>query len=238
MGQAAVVAISEYQAAKERAKLRAQIHQALDDWIDKVELGMKEAKPTLEHITGEVLKLRQELTEEVTQIFIEGRYQQEQEQQVDQCPSCGRLLRARGQAGRSVETMVGTIELKRPYFYCEPCHRGYYPMDEALRLGHRRKQADIEGAIVKLTKEVPDETACELFEDLTGLKMSTDTAHEMTQEVAAGLDVLAVSPSRQEIRKKIAEAATDQSWRPILALAIDGADTPTRPESARGKRCG
>ncbi len=238
MGQAAVVAISEYQAAKERAKLRAQIHQALDAWIDKVELGMKEAKPTLEHITGEVLKLRQELTEEVTQIFIEGRYQQEQEQQVDQCPSCGRLLRARGQPGRSVETMVGTIELKRPYFYCEPCHRGYYPMDEALRLGDRRKQADIEGAIVKLTKEVPYETACELFEDLTGLKMSTDTAHEMTQEVAAGLDVLAVSPSRQEIRKKIAEAATDKSWRPILALAIDGADTPTRPESARGKRCG
>jgi hypothetical protein len=108
-------------------------------------------------------------------------------------------------------------------------------MDEVLQLGHRRKQADIEEAIVKLTKEVPYETACELLEELTGIKVSTETAHEMTQEVAQGLGVLAVSPSQAEITKKIEEAATDKTWRPILALAIDGAATPTRPESARGK---
>ncbi|MEW6733127.1 MAG: hypothetical protein AB1489_17505 [Acidobacteriota bacterium] len=84
-------------------------------------------------------------------------------------------------------------------------------MDEALQLDHRRKQTDIKEAMVKLTKEVPYETACELLEDLTGIKVSTETAHEMTQEVARGLDVLDVSPCGEEILKKIEEAATDKT---------------------------
>lgn len=235
MEQASVALISEYQQAKQREEIRAQLHKAIDEWIDKVDAGMKERKPTLEQITGEVFKLRQELTAAVTKTLMAGRYQSEQEQRYYQCPGCGRSLRERGKPERNVETMVGTIEIKRPYFYCQKCSRSYYPMDEALQLDHRRKQADIKEAMVKLTKEVPYETACELLEDLTGIKVSTETAHEMTQEVAQGLGVLDVSPSREEILKKIEEAAADKTWRPILALAIDGADTPTRPESARGK---
>lgn len=235
MGEASVTLISEYQQAKQREEIRAQLHKKIDEWIDKVDAGMKEPKPTLEQITGEVFKLRQELTAAVTKALIAGRYQPEQERQYYQCPGCGRTLRERGKPGRSVETMVGTIEIRRPYYYCEKCRESYYPMDETLQLGDRRKQSDIQEAIVKLTKEVPYETACELLEELTGIKVSTETAHEMTQEVAQGLTVLDVSPSREEILKKIEEAAADKTWRPILALAIDGAETPTRPESARGK---
>jgi predicted Rdx family selenoprotein len=235
MGQPTVALISEYQQAKQRKEIRVQIHKVIDDWIDKVDAGMKEPKPTLEQITGEVFKHRQELTAAFTKSLIAGRYQPEQGQQFHQCPKCGRYLSERGNPGRNVETMVGTIEIKRPYFYCEKCSESYYPMDEALQLGHRRKQSDVQEATVKLTKEVPYETACELLEELTGVKVSTKTAHEMTQEVAQGLTVLDVSPSRDEVLKKIEEAATDKTWRPILALAIDGANTPTRPESARGK---
>lgn len=238
MGQATVVALSEYQAAKGRAHLRARIHQAIDEWLDKVEAGMNEEKPTLEQITGEVFRLRQELTQQLTEALIDEHYQPEQAQAVDQCPECGQRLRARACVERSVETLVGRVKLKRPYFYCEGCKCGYYPLDVALHLGERRNQADVEEAVVKLTKEVPYETACELLEDLTGVRVSTHTAHEMTQEVGADLNVLDVSPSREEILKKITEASTDQSWRPILALAIDGAATPTRPEGAGGLRPG
>lgn len=238
MGQSAVVSISEYQQAKQSAELRAQLHKSIDDWIEKVELGMKEPKPTLEQITGEIFKLREEMTSAVSKVLIGSRYQDEQKQQYFLCPGCGENLRERGNPGRSVETMVGTIELKRPYFYCVKCRRGYYPLDEALQLGNRRKQPDLEEAIVKLTKEVPYETACELLEQLTGLKVSTETAHEMTEEVAQGLDVLDVSPSREEIMAKIEAAGADKSWRPILVLAIDGANLPTRPDSARGHRRG
>lgn len=58
-------------------------------------------------------------------------------------------------------------------------------------LSERRERADVQGAVAKLTKEVTYETACELLADLTGITVSVHTAHEVTDAIAAGLDVLA-----------------------------------------------
>jgi hypothetical protein len=96
----------------------------------------------------------------------------------------------------------------------------------------------VQEAAVQLTKEVPYEIACELFEELTGLPLSAHTAHEVTQGVAEGLTVLEVTPGREEILAKITAVAMGQPWRPILVLALDEADVPTRPETAKGRRPG
>jgi hypothetical protein len=107
-----------------------------------------------------------------------------------------------------------------------------------LALTGRRKQSDVQKAAVKLTKELPYETACELFEELTGLPLSAHAAHEVTQEVAAGLGVLDVAPTQAEITARIAAVAEGRAWRPIMVLAVDGAHVPTRPETAKGHRPG
>jgi hypothetical protein len=50
--------------------------------------------------------------------------------------------------------------------------------------------------------------------------------------------VLDVSPTAAEIQRKVAQVAAGKGGRPILVLAIDGADVPTRPETAKGRRPG
>jgi len=55
----------------------------------------------------------------------------------------------------------------------------------------------------------------------------------MTTQVAEGLTVLDVAPSRQEIERRIASVAPGRLRRPVLVLGIDGAYVPTRPDSAR-----
>jgi hypothetical protein len=238
MGYAAVISLEDLREAKSRAEFRQKLHERFDQWLDRVEAEMKGPKPTLAQLTEVVFKLRQELTQVVTEGLLERRYAAEQEREWTRCPGCGQPLRARGKAERTVETMVGALTLSRPYFYCVQCQQGVFPLDEALAVAERRKQLDVQKAAVKLTKEVPYETACELFQELTGLPLSEHTAHEVTNEVAEGLGVLEVSPSREEVEAKIAQVAEGKKWRPILVLAIDGADVPTRPETARGKRRG
>ena len=83
--------------------------------------------------------------------------------------------------------LVGTVRLRRPYCYCERCHLGTAPRDEALQQAARRQQPDVQKAAGKLTKERPYETSCELFEELTELPLNGHTAHEGTQDVATGL---------------------------------------------------
>jgi hypothetical protein len=238
MASAAILSLEEFRDAQRRTEVRQRLHDRFDRWLQRVEDHVKEPQPTLEELTQAVFALRQELTQAVTEGLVEQAHRATLEQRTALCPQCGRTLSARGPQERTVETLVGALRLRRPYFYCECCQLGTTPLDEALQLTERRKQPDVQKAAVKLTKEVPYETACELFEELTGLPLSVHTAHVLTHAVAEGLTVLDVAPHREAIFAKIAMVATGQPWRPIMVLAIDGAEVPTRPETAKGRRPG
>jgi hypothetical protein len=129
--------------------------------------------------------------------------------------------------------MVGPVQLERPYFYCRSCRVGCYPSDEALGVVAGCKQLDIQKAAAKLVTEVPYDTAQALFGDLTGVSFGSERMHTVTNQVAEGLTVVEVAPSREEITRRVAAVAAGRWRRPVVVLGIDGAYVPTRPESAR-----
>jgi hypothetical protein len=141
---------------------------------------MQDRSPTLEELTQPLFVLRQELTQAVTQGLVGHVHRAVVEQRTTPCPRCGETLSAQGPQERTVETLVGAIRLRRPYFDCEPCQRGSAPLQTALALTGHRKPSDVQQAAVQLTKELPYATACKLFEELTGLPLSAHTAHEVT----------------------------------------------------------
>jgi len=55
-------------------------------------------------------------------------YSEELNRETAVCPRCGKEVKRAGErAGeheRTVETMIGEIKLKRPYFWCESCKKG------------------------------------------------------------------------------------------------------------------
>jgi hypothetical protein len=236
MASAAILSLEAFRDAPRRTAVRQRLHDRFDVWLNQLEARMEDRTPTLAELTQAVLALRQELTQAVTEGLVEQAHRAALEQRTMVCPQCGQTLAARGLQERTVETLVGAVRLRRPYFYCLHCQQGSTPLDEVLQLTARRKQPDVQKAAVQLTKEVPYETACERFEQLTGLPLSAHTAHDVTQALATGLTVLDVAPSREEIMAKITAVAMGQPWRPILVLAIDGAEVPTRPETAKGQR--
>jgi hypothetical protein len=143
VGQAAVISLEDLREARNRAELRQKLHERFDQWLDKVEEAMNEPQPTLVQLTEVVFRLRQELTQSVTEGLVESPYAAEKEREVAFCPGCGRPLHAREPVERRVETMVGAIRLSRPYFYCVACRRGISPLDEALELSERLEDSPI-----------------------------------------------------------------------------------------------
>jgi hypothetical protein len=119
--------------------------------------------------------------------------------------------------------MVGAVELARPYFYCQLCGRGLYPLDDALGLSAGRLQRAVQQAVATLVTAVPYATAAALFGDLSGIALSSERRHTMTQQAAEGLTVLDVAPSREAIERRVAGAAANRFRRPVLVLGIDGA---------------
>lgn len=235
---AAVISLAAVREKKQRAEFRQHLHERFDQWLDTLEKQVREPNPTLEQITRVVWQARQELTGSLTEALVQHRYGTEHAQRRAPCPQCGRVVAARAVVSRTVETLVGSVALDRPYFYCVPCGQGFFPLDAALGVAAGRKQFDLQQAAAKLAAEVPYETAQGLFRELTGVELSTERLHEVTNTVAEGVGVLDVAPAREEVAAKIAAVAAGQRWRPIVVLAIDGADVPTRPEAAKKSRPG
>jgi Uncharacterised protein family (UPF0236) len=239
MGCAAeIIALDDVRASQQRQGLRQQLHERFDQWLDEVEAQLSEAEPTLAQVSETIWSLRQGLTASVAQTLIEQSHPEERYRQALRCPTCDRLLSARPAVSRTVRTLVGDLEIERPYFYCRYCCEGAYPLDAVLGLCPGQIQRDVQQAAADLATELPYETASALLGRLSGISVSSERLHTLTNQVAEGLSVLDVAPSRDAIDQRVAQVAAGRFRRPVLVLGIDGAYVPSRPESARGRRPG
>jgi hypothetical protein len=190
-------------------------------------------------ITHAVFNNKSQVLGELTLTLIEKRYAHLLDQEHHQCPSCERMLMARGKHKRTLQTLTGDIRLERPYFYCVRCQKGYYPLDEILSFCESTKQYDVQDLEAWLGSELPFETACEAYKRCTGNSTSTQNVHEYTNRIADELSILDVCPSKEQIEQKIQEVRDGKFRRPVAMLAIDGFHAPTRPEpSGRSEKRG
>ena len=239
MGCAAeVIVLDDVRASHQRRVLRQQLHDRFDQWLDELETQLPETDPTVAQVSETIWTLRQGLTAGVAQTIIEHTHQEERDREYLPCATCDRLLKARPAVSRTAQTLIGDLEVQRPYFYCRKCHRGHSPLDHNLGLSAGRIQLDVQQAAAELAIELPYETASTLFGRLSGLSVSSERLHTLTNQAAEGLGVLDVAPSRDAIDQRVTQVAAGRFRRPVLVLGIDGAYVPSRPESARGRRPG
>ena len=179
------------------AELRQALHEELDKWLDKLEEEMEEKgpQPPLREITEVIRNQRQDFMATVARAWVERKYQDYLQQEKASCPKCGRLLNRWGISSRPVETLIGTFNLERPYFYCRSCKYGFCPLDQVLGLSPQDKQYDLQRAAVKVVTEIPYEEASSLFFALTGVSVSNQVIHEIVGKVAEGVGVLYISPT-------------------------------------------
>jgi len=222
--------------SKSDSDWRWKFFEFLDERLDKVEKEVPMVD--LGDITGAIFRNKSDILGQLTLGFIEKQYGDLLDQEYAKCPVCGKLHKSRGKVKRKLETLVGGFDIYRPYFYCMKCQKGYYPLDEALGLSDSPVQYDLQDVEAWLSTELPYGTASEAYERCSGGSLSEHHMHHITNQIAADIDLLDVCPTREEIESKIAELSEGKFRRPVMMLAIDGADTPTRPEpSARkGKR--
>ena len=239
--EASVVSLDAYRDRRQEQFFRERVHQALDVFLDGLEDAMMDEEallPSLWSMTERVRQERATLTASVVQAYVERRYGSYLQQAYALCPGCGVSLRARKPRPRRVDTLVGSISLERPYFYCPACRKGFYPLDQALGLSEHQKQYDVQEAAIDLALEMPYERAAALLDKWTDASASDYFIHGVLNQVGANIDILDVCPTAEDIQARIGEVAAKQHWKPIAVLSIDGADVPTRPETAKGTRPG
>jgi hypothetical protein len=209
----------------------------LCDRLDKIEKEYSMA--SMDDISRTLFQNRSEIMGKAALALIEKKFGHLLDQQYSRCPHCDRRIKASAEkVKREITTLIGPVVLYRPYFYCKGCRHGFYPLDEALGLSERKVQPDVQEIEAWLTSEMPYEMSSETMKRCTGIDLSNHHSHDVTNEIAQGLDILEVCPDRDEIHNKIDELCADRFRRPILMIGLDGAHAPTRPEPSprKGKR--
>src|SRR5262245_9687924 len=110
-----MIAFSEVRASKQWEVLRHQLHERFDQWLDALEQQWPEPPSTLPEVTAAVWNVRQQHTGSLAETMVAHVHRDEHERTQANCPRCDRVLRAQVFVCRTVETMVGAVQLERPY---------------------------------------------------------------------------------------------------------------------------
>lgn len=216
---------------------RDELFEILNEKIDKIIEQTNMEK--IEDITGAIFQNKSEILGQLTLGLIKRKYNHLLNQEYSECPICGKRIKAwNKKVKRSIESLGGSLDIYRPYFYCKKCNHGFYPLDAALGLAPSKKQYDIQNLEAWLSSELPFKTAAEAFQRCTGDLLSSNHMFETSNRISNHLNILDVCPTKDEIRQKIDELSKGKFRRPVMMLAIDGANAPTRPEPSpwKGKR--
>lgn len=237
---ASIFSLETYREQQAEQAFRIDLHHDIEAFLDRWEAQMTAAgsSPSLLNLTETLRRERASLMGRMVEAYVEKVYAAYLQQEYAPCPYCGVSIKARTARDRRVETLIGQVVLHRPYFYCSTCQRGFSPLDAALGLSDHAKQYDVQQAATELALEMPYEEAAAYLSKWTDASISDGNLHEVVNRIGSDLSVLDVCPSKDEILAHIEALARKGKWKPILVLAIDGADLPTRPETAKGTRPG
>ncbi|MCF8109217.1 MAG: ISKra4 family transposase [Desulfohalobiaceae bacterium] len=193
---------------------------------------------TLQDISNHIQDNKQAFLSQVLEKFIQIKYADYLEQEQADCPCCGKEVSRQDILSRNVDTLQGTSEISRPYFYCRTCKHGFAPLDEALGLSERRKQYDLQALAAEFLAEVPFKRASELFEKTTGVSFTDSRMHSLFASFAGQAELEEVIPSKAEIKNRIKQVKGQGKRRPVLVVASDGASVKIRPPGGRDAKRG
>jgi hypothetical protein len=113
--------------------------------------------------------------------------------------SCGHTARYVELRSKPVLTAVGNAECVRPYYLCEHCHRGQFPVDVDLDIENTELSPGLRRMLAAVGHEAPFEQGREQMELLAGLSLTTKAVERTAEAIGEDISKLASSGSLRAV---------------------------------------
>ncbi len=149
------------------------------------------------------------------------------------CP-CGRPAHYREQRSKPVLTVVGQVEVLRPYYLCANCGVGQFPVDVELDIENTEFSPGVRRMQAIVGQEAPFDHGREQMKVLAGLEVTTKSV-ERTAE-AIGADI--AQREQAEIQKALQLELPVVAGEPIRVLYVqmDGTGVPVVKKETVGRQ--
>jgi hypothetical protein len=147
--------------------------------------------------------------------------------------ACGHSARYVELRSKPVLTAVGNAECVRPYYLCEHCHRGQFPVDVALDVENTELSPGVRRMLAAVGHEAPFEQGREQMELLAGLSVTTKAVERTAEAIGEDIEV---RQQRELQRAMQLELPIPMGARiPILYVEMDGTGIPVVRKESEGR---
>jgi hypothetical protein len=147
--------------------------------------------------------------------------------------SCGHTARYVELRSKPVLTAVGKAECLRPYYLCEHCHRGQFPVDVELDIENTELSPGVRRMLAAVGHEAPFQQGRQQMELLAGLSLTTKAVERTAEAIGADIEV---RQQRQLRRALQLELPIPMGPRiPILYVEMDGTGIPVVHKETEGR---
>lgn len=103
--------------------------------------------------------------------------------------ACGHTARYVELRSKSVVTAVGTAECLRPYYLCDHCHHGQFPVDLELDVENTELSPGVRRMLAGVGHELPFEQGRQQVKLLAGLSVTTKAVERTAEAIGAEIEV-------------------------------------------------
>jgi hypothetical protein len=153
-------------------------------------------------------------------------------------PGCGNGHQAQfiSYRPKTIDTVVGPVQLTRAWYHCAACRRGLAPRDAELGVRQATLSPGLRRMIARAAAAVPFARAAGLLGELAGIELAIKRT-ERSAEADGGAAARAISAEADAIRARQVVLLPPAGPLPDkLYIAVDGTGVPVVAREAEGRR--
>ena len=146
---------------------------------------------------------------------------------------CGHQARYLQLRSKTVLTVVGKVELKRPYYRCTRCGQGQFPIDQELDMHQTMKSPGVRRMLAMVGQESAFVRGQQQMKLLANLEVTTKEVERTAEAIGADL----VQQEQQAIQAawQLELPEVQNKSIPILYIEMDGTGVPVVRKETQGR---
>jgi hypothetical protein len=149
------------------------------------------------------------------------------------CP-CGQQAHYREQRSKPVLTVLGPVEVLRPYYLCAQCGVGQFPVDVELDIENTEFSPGVRRMQAMVGQEAPFDHGREQMKVLAGLEVTTKSVERTAEAIGADIAQCEQAEIRKALQLELPVVAGEPI--PVLYVQMDGTGVPVVKKETVGRQ--
>ena len=146
---------------------------------------------------------------------------------------CGHHTQYQEIRSKAVLTIVGPVQLSRPYYLCRHCHTGQFPVDVELDIEHTEFSPGVRRMQALVGQQAPFDHGREQLKLLAGLQVTSKAVERIAEAIGADIAQREQKEIQQALQLQLPVTAGQAI--PVLYVEMDGTGVPVVKKETLGR---